>query len=451
MLHGPNRRISPIVHTREILRIALPAIVSNITTPLLGLVDVAITGHLDSASYIGAIALGGTLFSTLYMLFGFLRMGTSGLTAQAFGASDGKAQATALYRALSIALTGGVLVLCIGRFLIGPALELMDGSDGFTRALAGQYCRIGMWGAPAVLASFALSGWFLGMQNSRAPMWMAIVTNLVNISVSVLLVYGLGWKIEGVAAGTVTAQWTGALFGLIVALRRFRPERVALSKIFVRGSLKGYFKLHFDIFLRTCCLVAVTLWFTHAGASAGVDILAANALLLQLFFLFSYFMDGFAFAGEAVGGKYWGAGSLRGVKSLLRELMLIGLGCAILFSAVYAVGGEWIFRLLSDHPDVRRIAADYLPWAVALPLCGFTAFVLDGMMIGLTMTRGMLEALFIASAVFFGAYFSGEQLSLANHGLWLAFDAYLAVRGAVQFALLRRQLRKSADCADYSK
>ncbi len=430
-----------IKHTREILQIALPAIVSNITTPLLGLVDTAITGHLGSAAYIGAIALGGTLFSTLYMLFGFLRMGTSGLTAQAYGARKPRAQATALWRALAVGLVAAAAVLAVSPAISGPVLEIMDGGDAFTRELAGRYFRIAIWGAPAVLASFGLSGWFLGMQNSRAPMWMALTTNVVNIVVSVGLVYGAGLKIEGVATGTLTAQWAGALLGLAIALRRFRPERVALREIFEFRSLKAYFSLNFDIFLRTCCLVAVTLWFTHAGARSGVEILAANALLLQLFFLFSYFMDGFAFAGEAVGGKYHGAGDPARVRSLMRELMLTGLVCALIFGAVYAFGGEFIFGILSDDAEVRAVASAYLWWAVALPLCGFAAFVLDGMMIGMTLTRGMLKALGAATAVYFAAYFASRFAGLGNHGLWLAFDAYLAVRGGVQYLLLKRSMR----------
>lgn len=425
------------------MRIALPAIVSNITTPLLGLVDVAITGHLGSASYLGAIALGGTLFSTLYMLFGFLRMGTSGLTAQAYGAGDSRAQATALWRALLVGVASSILLLMLSPLISGPVLRIMDGGEPFTRELATRYFRIVIWGAPAVLGSFALSGWFLGMQNSKVPMWMALTTNLVNIAVSLALVYGLGWKIEGVATGTVVAQWAGTIHGLVVALRRFHPQSIAFSEIIEAHEFKGYFKLHFDIFLRTCCLVAVTLWFTHTGAGAGVDVLAANALMLQLFFLFSYFMDGFAFAGEAVGGKYWGAGDKSAVKSLLRELLTTGLLCALLFGSVYAVGGKFIFATLSNDTNVQILAISYLWWAVALPLCGFAAFVLDGMMIGLTLTRSMLVALAVATAVFFAVCSLAGTNGLGNHGLWLAFDSYLAVRGAIQYFLLNQKLRQN--------
>ncbi|MDE6276571.1 MAG: MATE family efflux transporter [Muribaculaceae bacterium] len=432
------RRRDKIKHTRDIFRIALPAIVSNITTPLLGLVDTAISGHLGAASYLGAIALGGTLFSTLYMLFGFLRMGTSGLTAQAYGSGDRKAEALALWRALAVGTIGAVALLALSPFAAEPVLKLMGPQDETTGELALQYFRIVVWGAPAVLCSYSLSGWFLGMQDSRAPMWMALVTNVVNIGVSLTLVYGLGLKIEGVALGTVVAQWCGAAYGAYIVWKHFKPDRVSASEITARGELGKYLRIHFDIFLRTCCLIAVTLWFTRSGARAGVDTLAANALLLQLFLLFSYFMDGFAFAGEALGGKFHGAGESGAVRSLVRELMITGLICAVAFGVAYMAGGELIFRLLSDDEGVRRTAVEYIWWAVALPFCGFTAFVMDGVMIGLTRTRGMLGALGVASIGFFALYYAGTKSGMGNHGLWLAFDAYLAIRGVVEYIIVRR-------------
>lgn len=424
-------------HSREIARIAFPAIVSNITTPLLGLVDTAITGHLGAAAYIAAIALGSTLFSTMYMLFGFLRMGTSGLTAQAYGAGDAIAQSATLRRALFVALAAGTLICGLSP-LLGPTLiGLMDGShDPFTRELALRYFRVAIWGAPAVLATFAFTGWFIGMQNSRVPMVIALATNVVNLLVSIGLVYGAGWNVEGVATGTLAAQYCGAILGLVAVLRHFKPCAVKLSIVLSGSGMKSFFKLHADIFLRTLCLVGVTLWFTHAGSLAGTDILAANALLLQLFLLFSYFMDGFAFAGEALAGKYWGARDGGRQKSLLRELMLIGVVCALIFAVVYAAAGDVILGLLSNRPEVLELARRYLPWAVALPLCGFSAFVLDGVFIGLTFTRGMLLALAIATAVFFGVWAVASP-RLVNHGLWLAFDAYLLTRGAAQFIILR--------------
>ncbi|MDE6311751.1 MAG: MATE family efflux transporter [Muribaculaceae bacterium] len=428
-------------HTREIYNIALPAIVSNITTPLLGLVDTAISGHLGSAAYLGAIALGGTLFSTLYMLFGFLRMGTSGLTAQAYGAGNRRGEVVILGRALLVALCGAAILLIASPFAGGMVLRLIGSPDDTTLMLAERYFHIVIWGAPAVLCTYSLSGWLLGMQDSRAVMWMAMVTNVVNIIVSVALVYGLNMKIEGVAIGTVSAQYCGALYGLSTIRRRFHPEHAGISELLQRSELGRFFRVHSDIFLRTCCLIAVTLWFTHSGAEAGVDVLAANALLLQLFLLFSYFMDGFAFSGEALGGKFHGAGKADELRSLVRELMLTGLKCALIFGTVYMLGGETIFRLLSDEASVREVAGRYLWWAVALPLCGFGAFVMDGVMIGMTKTRGMLAGLGVAAGVFFGLYFGGRTAGMGNHALWLAFDAYLLTRGLVEYLIVAHGLR----------
>ena len=423
-------------HRKEILAIAVPAIISNITTPLLGLVDVAITGRIGAAVYIGAIAVGGTMFNMLYWLFGFLRMGSSGLTAQAYGAGDSRAQALVLWRALMIGAAVGLLLVLFSRPLGSTVLGFMDADDA-TAELAARYFAICIWGAPAVMCSYALAGWFLGMQDSRAPMWMAIITNVVNIAVSGTLVFGFHMKIEGVATGTMSAQWAGVIAGAIMVCARYRPRRSRWREIFDRGRLLAFFRINADIFLRTCCLVAVTVWFTHAGALQGADILAANALLLQLFMLFSYFMDGFAYAGEALAGKYAGRSDSRMLASVVRELLLTGLVWAVIFSAAYTLGGEWFLRVLADVPAVVDTAHTYLPWAAAIPLCGFLAFIWDGIYIGITATRSMLVAMAVALVVFFILYFTLRG-TFGNHALWLAFDVYLMARGIVEWVCFRK-------------
>ncbi len=375
--------------------------------------------------------MGGSIFNMLYWLCGFLRMGTTGLTARAVGAGDFHASATTLYRSLALALTMGLLLLLLSRPIADVVLRFMD-ADGDTAALATTYFRICIFGAPAVMVSYTMSGWFLGMQNSRAQMWVAIATNVINIAASATLVFGLGWKIEGVATGTLVAQWAGAAVAAAVIMVKYHPALPPLREIFAIKPLLSFFRINTDIFLRTACLVAVTLWFTHAGALQGNDILAANALLMQLFMLFSFFMDGFAFAGEALGGKYDGRSDSSSLQSLIRSLLLIGLCGAVLFGALYAAAGELIISLLSDNSTVRSVAVRYLPWAVAVPLCGFLAFVWDGIFVGQVRTRAMLVSMAVAMAVFFALYFSLGPC-MANHGLWLAFDAYLLVRGAVEW------------------
>lgn len=423
-------------HRREILALSIPAIVSNLTTPLLGLVDVAVTGHLGSAVYIAAIAVGGSMFNMLYWLFNFLRMGSSGITAQAYGAGETDKCNIVLFRASLIGITIGLLMILLSRPLCDVILAFMD-ADGATEKLARQYFGICIWGAPAVMLSYSFAGWFIGMQDSRSAMWTAIATNVVNIAVSLYLVLGQGWKIEGVATGTTTAQWAGALLGVVIIIRKYHPSPQPLHSILDTAGLSRFFRLNADIFLRTCCLVTVTLWFTHAGALQGPDILAANAILLQLFMLFSFFMDGFAYAGEALAGKYAGAQRSDSLRSLVRDLMNTGLICAIIFSATYILAGEWFVGVIADNRTVVSTACEYIGWAAVIPLCGYGAFVWDGIFVGLTATRAMLLSMAVAVAVFFILYFSFTP-KFGNNALWLSFNTYLSVRAGMEWLLWKR-------------
>lgn len=423
---------------RQILAIAWPAIVSNITTPLLGLVDVSIVGHIG-ALQLGAIAVGGAMMNMVYWLFNFLRMGTSGITAQACGAADGDAARFTLVQSLAIAVAVGALLI-LGSAPLGHfVLRFMDaGAD--TTELARLYFGVVICGAPAVLGTYALTGWFLGMQDSRTPMWMAVVTNVCNIAVSLLLVFVFHLEIEGVAAGTLIAQWVGFAAGMVILRRKYglglsmlAAGRQALSDI---RKLGRFFRVNADIFLRTLCLVAVTMWFTHAGAVQGVEVLGANALLMQLFLFFSFFMDGFAFAAEALAGKHFGAGDIVALRRVVRALCVWGLVLAVVFSAAYLAGGGWILRLLTDDAAVLAVAVEFIPWAAVVPFAGVAAFIFDGVFIGLTRTRGMLLSMAVAMAVFFTLYYL-LRTGLGNDGLWTAFVAYLAVRGVVEIALYR--------------
>lgn len=420
---------------RKILALAIPSIIANVTTPLLGLVDTAIVGHMGSAVFIAAIALGGSVFNLLYWCFAFLRMGSSGMTAQAFGAGDAAGQGLVLYRSLAVSAAAGVAMIALSRPLSAGVLCFME-ADGPTAELASTYIAVAVWGAPAVLGVYSLSGWFLGMQNSRAPMWISIFVNLMNIAVSLLLVYRLEWGIEGVACGTMAAQWGGFLLGCVILMRRYRPEFPGWSNLMKWGGLRRFFSINLDIFLRTVCIVAVTLWFTRSGSSQGTLVLAVNALLMQFFMLFSYVMDGFAFAGEALSGRAVGASDGDGLRRCVVSLMGWGAALAALFAVAYGFGGEWLLGVLSSQDDVVEMAAGYLPWAVSMPLAGFAAFTLDGVFIGATRTRDMLRSMVVAAAVFFAV----EYLlfpCLGNHALWLAFELYLLSRGVAQSLLAR--------------
>lgn len=425
---------------KEILDIALPSIVSNITVPLLGLVDVAIVGHLGAASYIGAIAVGGMLFNIIYWVFGFLRMGTGGMTSQAYGAGDMAEASRLLMRST---LIGGMVAVCLIALqypVSRLAFTLIDTTPEVER-LASLYFHICIWGAPAVLGLYSFSGWFIGMQNSRFPMFIAITQNVVNIAVSLLLVYVCHLKIEGVAIGTLTAQYAGLLMAYLLWRRRYRPHlpRPDRSSLLQREALVRFFGVNRDIFLRTLCLVAVTMYFTSAGASQGEVVLAVNTLLMQLFTLFSYFMDGFAYAGEALTGKYIGARQPEELRSMIRRLFVWGAGISIAFTLLYGAGGEGFLHLLTDDAQVVGASAAYFPWVLAIPVTGCAAFLFDGIFIGATATRLMLKGMFIASAAFFLIYFGCRGI-LGNHALWMAFIVYLLLRGIVQGVLGRKIL-----------
>ena len=418
---------------KEILSLALPAIVANITVPLLGLVDTAIVGHMGSATYIGAIAVGSMIFSLVYWLFGFLRMGTSGLTAQAFGRRDAEACRALFRRSLRLALlvSLGVLVL---RWPLRELMLLLISPTDDVRPLATTYFNIVVWGSPAVLGLYALTGWYIGVQNTRMPMLVSILQNVVNIFLSLFFVYGLGMKVEGVALGTVIAQYVGFVVALVPPARNLRNIWQFRS---LQHSPESLFSLNRDIFLRTFCLVAVNLYFTSVGAQQGATILAVNTLLLQLYLLFSYVMDGFAYAGEALGGRYWGARDVPSFRDVVRKLFLWGVAMTLLFTTVYVVGGMPFLHLLTDTPSVVEASRGYVWWAYLIPVAGVAAFIWDGIFIGTTHSRGMLLSAALAAFVFFaGTFFlTGE---MGNHGLWLSMIAYLALRGLVQTFLYFR-------------
>lgn len=425
---------------RQILKIALPAIVTNITVPLLGMVDTAIVGHMGAAAYIGAIAVGSMMFNLVYWLFGFLRMGTSGMTAQARGRRDMTEAADILAHSVAEAATVAVLMLLMQWplyrllvWLIAPTDDVVPWVD--------VYFRIVVWGAPAVLGLYSLTGWFIGMQNTRIPMVVSILQNVVNIAASLLFVYGWGMQVEGVALGTVVAQYAGVVVALAFLWRYYRKVLGFGKHPFTSSSfhhLTSYFSTNRDIFLRTLCLVAVNLYFTSAGARQGAAILAVNTLLMQLYLLFSYVMDGFAYAGEALGGRYWGARDWAAYKDVVRRLFGWGAMMTTLFTCIYIIGGMPFLRLLTDEPQVVGASQAYVWWAYLIPAAGVAAFIWDGLFIGTTQTRGMLISSAVAAILFFVTA-TITMNRMGNHGLWLSMILYLLTRGIVQTILVKSE------------
>ena len=428
---------------RDILRLAIPSIISNITVPLLGIVDVAIVGHIGDENYIGAIAIGSMIFNVIYWLFGFLRMGTSGFTSQAFGA--GNTQATAYVLRKMLVLSFGVAAaFVLFQLPIRHLAFLLMGVNNDIHPLVATYYNIVVWGAPATLGLYVLTGWLVGMQNTRVPMWVSIAQNIINIAASALLVFAFHMGIAGVAIGTLVAQWAGFVMSLLSLRSCYAQEwHTALSNAITKLQSHteiftiSFFSANRDIFLRTLCLVSVNLFFTAAGSRQGAMMLSVNTLLMTFFTLFSYVMDGFAYAGEALAGRYFGARDSASLNRLVQRLLGWGMALSVAFSLVYLLAGETILALLTDKQPVVVAAADYRLWAVMVPLTGFAAFVFDGIFIGITATRAMFMSCFVGAIAFFLIYYSlfGEW---HNHALWLALNLYLALRGVVLAVVFMR-------------
>ena len=434
---------------REILQLAIPSIISNVTVPLLGLVDLSIVGHIGNEDYISAIAVGSMIFNVMYWLLGFLRMGTSGMTSQAFGREDTMECIRILVRSLTIGLAFGLLFILTQSGLEWGLLRLMNTPEASWEYVT-TYFQIVIWGAPAMLGLYSLTGWFIGMQDTRTPMVVAILQNLVNILASLSLVFVLGWGIAGVAAGTLLAQWIGFLVALLGAWKRIHKVNGLQNKpglatetwsrlvrvLSVKAAWINFFLVNKDIFLRTLCLIVVNFYFTSAGGKQGAMMLAVNTLLMTLFTIFSYVMDGFAYAGEALSGKYYGAGDKQGLHVTVRNLFQFGFLMAVVFTGLYMIGGTGFLHLLTDDDAVVEAARPYLPWACFIPVVGVTAFILDGVFIGLTDTKGMLFSTVMAMVLFFIVYFVFRDW-LANYALWLAFLSFLLMRGAASMLWMR--------------
>ena len=424
------------IRDRQILQIAVPSIVSNITVPLLGLIDVAIVGHMGSPVYIGAVAVGSMIFNLIYWLFGFLRMSTSGMTAQAYGRRALDDVTKILIRSVGIAMLTALAIIVLQLplkwlmfWLMGPTADVVP--------YATAYFHIVVWGAPAMLGLYGLSGWFIGMQNTRIPMFISIMQNVVNILASLTLVYGFGMKIEGVALGTVVAQYAGLLTAVSLLVRYYGRlfQRKCNDRSFMNvwrtNNNKAFFRTNRDLFLRTVCLVGVNLFFTSASARQGAVILSVNTVMLQLFLFFSYFMDGFAYAGEALGGRFYGARNAAAFRETLRRLFVWALMVTMVFTVLYVVGSMTIVRLLTDEVEVRHVAQNYIWWMWLVPAAGAAAFIWDGVFVGITASRGMLVATFWAVVAFAVVYLLSIRV-IGNDGLWLAQIVYLAMRGFIQ-------------------
>src|SRR5690554_1381626 len=426
---------------KKIFRLALPNIITNITVPLLGMIDIAVAGRLGSAVYIGAIALGANIFNMIYWNFGFLRMSSSGFASQAYGARDFTESMNVFIRSLAIGLVIGLLIILL-QYPIGELAFRLIQSGPETVEYVSAYFRIVVWGAPAVLGMYAFKGWFIGMQNAKIPMVIAILNNVLNILLSITFVFGFGMKIEGIALGTALSQIISLIVAAALWWKYYRRLRKYIKKdtIWDKHAIREYFRVNADVFVRTFLLTLVTTFFTFVSSGMGETILAVNALLMQFFMLFSYFMDGFAYAGEALTGRFIGAGNRDALQRMLRRLFFWGALVSITAMTLYALFPDQILQILTNDLPVIRAAEDYLFWILLIPLTGFAAFLWDGIYIGATASVHMRNAMILSSILFFGSYLIMNPL-WGNNGLWLAFILYLFSRGVTQTIWAKRALR----------
>lgn len=426
---------------QRILKLAIPSIISNITVPLLGLVDIAIVGHLGASYYIGAIAVGTTMFSLVYWIFGFLRMGTSGMTAQAYGKNDKNETALIFQRSLSVSLCIGIFLICFQILLVQAMLTLIPCTPEVGR-LAQTYFKILIWGAPAVLSLYGFYGWFIGMQKSVYTMWIAILQNILNIIISATLVFAFKMKVEGVAFGTLSAQYLSFLIAIGIWITKYHHLCMYFNwqEACCKDKITAFFHVNGNIFFRTLCIVGVNFFFTAAGAKEGTTLLAVNTLLMQFYLIYSYIIDGYAYAAEAIVGSAIGAKDKIMTRISIRALLKWAFGVTSVFTIAYIVCGKQLIRLLTNDSNVIIASQTYFYWVIFIPLAGFAAFLWDGVLVGAVKSRSMLLATLGASSVFFLLYFIFQPY-LQNHALWLAFICYLFMRGALETAPVIRLQR----------
>ncbi len=423
---------------REILRLAIPSILSNISVPLLSTVDTALMGRLSEV-HIGAVGVGSMIFNFIYWNFGFLRMGTTGITAQAFGKQDDESITNTLARAMIVSLLVSSLILALQIPFAKASFFLMNvGAE--QRELVNEYFFIRIWAAPATLGLIAFMGWFFGMQNAIYPLALTIVINVANIVLSYLFVWHLGMDVAGVAWGTVLAQYIGLLVAVFLFCRKYGSylkhySRQAVLKL---EELSRFLAINRDIFIRTVCLTFAFGFFYSQSSASGKMILAVNVILMQYLNWMSFAVDGFAFASEILVGKYSGAENASATRKAIRFSFAWGMLMAALFSLFYWVFGEQLLAVFTNQQAVIQAAIPFLFWMIILPVLGTPSYIWDGVFIGLTASKAMRNSMLLALVVFLVSFFILNK-PLGNDGLWLALVIFLVARGGFQWVLFLRK------------
>jgi MATE family multidrug resistance protein len=425
---------------RDVWRIAAPMMLSNISVPLLGMVDTGVTGHLESAVYLGAVAVGATIFGFLYSGVNFLRMGTTGIAAQRFGADDDDGLRVALGQALVVSTTIAIALILLQAPLNELAMTLLGPEPG-VKEFASQYFSIRIWSAPATLANYALIGWFIGLQNARVPLYIVLVINLTNIALDLLFVLVLGMKVDGVAAASVIAEFAGLATGATFAITELRRRggHLDLTHLTTLKEYAEFFSINANLFIRTMALMFAIAFVTAAGARLGSLILAANAILLNLLHLVAFALDGLAHAAEALVGRATGARDRHALQRSVQLTLRWSLYFAIGFSVLFWITGPIFVRVLTDIPEVIDTTLRYLPWMIAAPVIAFWAYLYDGVFVGATRAKEMRNIMLLSTfMIFVPAWFAFRFLG--NHGLWLAFMFFMASRGIGMYYYYRRRV-----------
>jgi MATE family multidrug resistance protein len=407
--------------------------ISNIIIPMQGMVDIAIAGHIGEDVNIAALSIGTTIFNFIYWNCAFLRMGTSGITAQAYGAGNFRECGNMLVRALWLTLIIALFLVALQKPAGNFFLYVMQGSDA-VRRLAGEYFFVRIWAVPASVSLFAIHGWFIGMQDARTPMYIAITSVIINAIFSLLFVFCFDMGIAGIALGTVVAQYAGLMVSCVFLFVKYRKyiQYFDVGESLRFDAFVRFLHVNKDIFLRTACVVAVYTFFTAASARFGDTILTTNALLMQLFTLFSYMSDGFAYAGEALSGRFVGERNPDMLKRYIRRLIFWSLIIAILYVIVYIMAWEEILMIFSPSEEVLHTAGQYIIWVIAVPLAGCIPFMIDGIMIGATKTKLLRNTVFISTVLFFASFYALSPV-LNNTALWISFLIFLFSRGMLLY------------------
>ncbi len=417
---------------KQILRLAIPFIIANITVPLVGSVDTALMGHYGKTADLGAIGLGSSIFSFLYWNFAFIKMSTVGLTAQAFGRKEDERMSTLMAQSMFLSFTGAFLLIIFQQPILRFCLLIMEG-DATTESLVLTYYKIRIYAAPATIGIYTLTGWFIGVQNAKAPMFISILVNILNLGFNFLFVVKYNMKSEGVAWGTLLAQYGGFIAGVCIVFTKYRKYLRLMKRkaVFRYHSLIEFLKVNKDIFIRTFFVIFVLTFYNFVSTKEGGVILGVNVIFLQLVYAFSFFLDGFANAAEALVGKYVGEKDKVKLREVIRNLFYWGTVIAIVFTVTYLLANKWILKIFTSQNEILEAARSFIIWIILLPGISFVAFIWDGIYLGATSVKVYRNSTLVAAVCFFVLYYSLHSY-YGNHSLLMAQLLFFGIRGFIQ-------------------